>query len=145
MEYSSGRDNSLSKKRMKKTLLYKGILEMTRQNDWFRREVVTGTHSQVMLMSILPGEDIGEEIHEVDQTLIFVSGTGEAVIDGITEVFGAGDLFFVPAGTRHNFKNTGTESLKLFTIYAPSEHLAGTNHETKADAEHDEHEQHGKN
>lgn len=127
---------------MPRQLLHKDILELTRANDWFRREVVTGTHSQVMLMSILPGEDIGEEVHQVDQTLIFVTGTGEAVIDGVSESFDEGDLFFVPAGARHNFRNTGTEPLKLFTVYAPSEHVAGTNHRTKAEAEADEHEHH---
>lgn len=125
---------------MEKTLLHKDILELARQNDWFRREVVTGAHSQVMLMSILPGEDIGEEVHTVDQTLVFVAGVGEAVIDGVSEMFNEGDLFFVPAGARHNFINTGSEPLKLFTVYAPSEHVAGTNHKTKADAERDEHE-----
>lgn len=125
---------------MNQKLLHRDIVELTRKNDWFRREVVTGEHSQVMLMSILPGEDIGEEVHDVDQTLVFVSGQGEAVIDGVTETFDEGDLFFVPAGARHNFKNTGVEPLKLFTVYAPTEHLAGTNHETKADAERDEHE-----
>lgn len=127
---------------MEKTLLHKDILEITRQNDWFRREVVTGTHSQVMLMSILPGEEIGEEIHDVDQALVFVTGQGEAVIDGVTESFDEGDLFFVPAGTRHNFKNTGAIPLKLFTVYAPSEHRVGTNHETKEEADRDEHEHH---
>ncbi len=123
--------------------LHKDIWELTRANTWFRREVVTGEHSQVMLMCIQPGEEIGEETHGVDQTLVFVEGEGEAVLDGKSEVFDAGDLFFVPAGTKHNFKNVGTEPLKLFTVYAPSEHAAGTNHETKADADRDEHEQHG--
>lgn len=127
---------------MSQKLLHKDIVELTRANDWFRREVVTGAHSQVMLMSILPGDEIGEETHNVDQTLVFVSGVGEAIIDGVSEMFDEGDLFFVPAGTRHNFKNTGVEPLKLFTIYAPGEHRAGTNHETKADADRDEHEHH---
>lgn len=121
-------------------LLHKDIVEITRKNDWFRKEVVTGAHSQVMLMSILPGEEIGEEVHNVDQTLVFVSGHGEAILEGVTELFDEGDLFFVPAGMKHNFKNSGTESLKLFTVYAPSEHIAGTNHKTKAEADADEHE-----
>lgn len=128
---------------MSKQLLHKDIVQLTKANDWFRREVVTGAHSQVMLMSVAPGEDIGEETHDVDQTLVFVSGVGEAVIDGASEAFDEGDLFFVPAGTRHNFRNTGTEPLKLFTVYAPNEHVAGTNHETKADADRDENEHHG--
>lgn len=124
---------------MSQQLLHKDIVQLTKENDWFRREVVTGTHSQVMLMCIKPGEEIGEEVHQVDQTLVFVTGMGEAIIDGVSEMFDEGDLFFVPAGTKHNFKNTGTEPLKLFTVYAPGEHVAGTNHETKADADRDEH------
>lgn len=122
--------------------LHKDILEITRSNDWFRREVVTGEHSQVMLMCIPPGEEIGEETHAVDQTLVFVTGSGEAILNGASEHFDEGDLFFVPAGTKHNFKNTGTEALRLFTVYAPREHQAGTNHQTAADALRDEHEHH---
>lgn len=121
--------------------LHKDIIKLARANDWFRKEVVTGEKSQVMLMCIKPGEEIGEETHDVDQTLVFVSGTGEAVLENVTEKFDDGDLFFVPAGTKHNFKNTGTELLKLFTVYAPSEHVAGTNHQTKEDAENDPNEQ----
>lgn len=127
---------------MVQKLLHKDIVELTRKNDWFRREVVTGVHSQVMLMSILPGGDIGEEVHDVDQTLVFVSGKGEAIINDVSEQFDEGDLFFVPAGTKHNFRNTGVEPLKLFTVYAPNEHVAGTNHETKEEADRDEHEHH---
>lgn len=121
--------------------LHKDILALTRANDWFRKEVVTGEQSQVMLMCIQPGDEIGEETHDVDQTLVFVEGTGEAVLADMTEKFDDGDLFFVPAGTKHNFKNTGDVPLKLFTVYAPSEHVAGTNHRTKADAENDPNEQ----
>lgn len=127
---------------MTQKLLHKDIVELTKQNDWFRREVITGTHSQVMLMCIKPGEEIGEETHDVDQTLVFVTGTGEAIIEGVSETFDEGDLFFVPAGTKHNFKNTGEELLKLFTVYAPNEHVAGTNHQTKEDAENDPNEEH---
>lgn len=127
---------------MTQKLLHKDIVELTKQNDWFRREVITGTHSQVMLMCIKPGEEIGEETHDVDQTLVFVTGTGEAIIEGVSEAFDEGDLFFVPAGTKHNFKNTGEELLKLFTVYAPNEHVAGTNHQTKEDAENDPNEEH---
>lgn len=122
--------------------LHKDIVALAKTNDWFRKEVVTGEKSQVMLMSIEPGDEIGEEVHTVDQTLVFVEGTGEATMDGATERFNEGDLFFVPAGTRHNFKNTGIAPLKLFTVYAPSEHVAGTNHRTHADAESDPNEQH---
>ncbi len=124
---------------MTQKLLHKDIIELAKQNDWFRKEVITGTYSQVMLMCIKPGEEIGEETHDVDQTLFFVTGIGEAIIDGVSETFDEGDLFFVPAGTKHNFKNTGSESLKLFTVYAPNEHVAGTNHRTKEEADADEH------
>lgn len=122
--------------------IHNNITQLAKENAWFRKEVVTGENSQVFLMSINPGEDIGVETHDVDQTLVFVSGTGKAILNGTEEPIAADDLFFVPAGTEHNFVNTGTEPLKLFTVYAPNEHVAGTNHETKADAEHDPHEHH---
>lgn len=111
------------------------ILAQALRNDDFRRELVTGQHSQVVLMSIPAGQDIGEEVHEVDQTLIFVAGEGEAIVGGEHSRIAANTLFFVPAGTRHNFVNEGTAALKLVTIYAPPEHAAGTVHKTKAEAE----------
>jgi mannose-6-phosphate isomerase-like protein (cupin superfamily) len=123
--------------------IHRDITELAKTNTWFRKEVVTGEHSQVFLMSINPGEDIGLETHnDVDQVLVFVSGTGKAILDGQEEPIETDALFFVPAGTEHNFVNTGTEPLKLFTVYAPNEHVAGTNHETKHDAENDPHEHH---
>lgn len=119
------------------------IAALARENTWFRKEVVTGEKSQVFLMNIAPGEDIGLETHhDIDQTLVFVAGSGQAILDGQEEPVAAGDLFFVHAGTEHNFINTGTEPLKLWTVYAPNEHVSYTNHETKADAENDPHEHH---
>ena len=120
--------------------IHKNITELARKNEWFRKEVITGEHSQVFLMCIAPGEDIGEETHTVDQTLVFVSGTGTAILDGKESAIEADDLYFVPAGTKHNFINSGKTPLKLFTVYAPNEHVAGTNHKTKADALTDPHE-----
>ncbi|MEP7162281.1 MAG: cupin domain-containing protein [Candidatus Moraniibacteriota bacterium] len=114
--------------------VHKNIIESAKKNDWFRKEIVTGENSQVFLMSIDAGEDIGEETHSLDQTLVFVSGHGIAMLDGKEVPVESGDLFFVPAGTKHNFINNGSEPLKLFTVYAPNEHVRGTNHETKADA-----------
>jgi mannose-6-phosphate isomerase-like protein (cupin superfamily) len=112
------------------------IVELAARNDNFRQVVATGDHSQVVLMSIPPGGDIGEEVHErVDQTLIFVLGQGRATLNGVSSVVGANSLCFVPAGTRHNFTNTGTGPLKLYTIYAPAQHKAGAGFKTKADAE----------
>jgi mannose-6-phosphate isomerase-like protein (cupin superfamily) len=112
------------------------IAARARETDAFRREVVTGEHSQVVLMTIPPGGEIGEEVHpDNDQTLVFVSGEGEAMLAGETSRVGVGGLAFVPAGTRHNFRNTGAEPLRLYTIYAPPHHAPGTVHQTKADAE----------
>lgn len=102
------------------------IFELTKKNTFFRKEVVTGPHSQVVLMSVSVGEDIGEEVHKVDQTLIFVQGQGQAIINGVVSAVLPNHLVFVPAGAKHNFKNTGTTDLKLFTIYAPAEHKPGT-------------------
>src|SRR3712207_873631 len=112
------------------------IVARARQNDAFRREVITGQHSQVVLMSIPPGGEIGEEIHDhVDQVLVFVEGDGEAILEGETSRVHANGMAFVPAGTKHNFRNTGTSPLRLYTIYAPPEHPPGTVHQTKAEAD----------
>lgn len=119
------------------------IVARTKENDAFRREVVTGEHTQLVLMTIPPGGEIGEEVHDdIDQTLVFVEGEGEAILDGTTESVGAGDLTFVPAGTRHNFRNTGASPLRLYTVYGPPDHEPGTVHQTKADADADPAEQH---
>lgn len=119
---------------------HEDIVALAKQNDNFRREVVTGSHSQVVLMSIPQGGEIGEEVHpNVDQTLVFVSGEGQAILDGATSAVAANTLCFVPAGTRHNFVNTGTAPLKLYTVYAPPEHAPGTVFKTKAEADAAEH------
>jgi mannose-6-phosphate isomerase-like protein (cupin superfamily) len=110
-------------------------VELARQNDAFRRTIATGEHSQVVVMTIQPGEDIGEETHDGDQILLFVEGEGAAVLEGESAPVRAGDLVIVRAGTLHNFVNEGREPLRLVTIYAPPEHPDGTVHETKAEAE----------
>ena len=116
------------------------IAELARRNDDFRREVVKGPHSQVVVMAVPTGEEIGDEVHDdVDQVLVFVEGTGEAVLEGSTKPVTAGTLVFVPAGTRHNFINTGDAPLRLYTMYAPPEHPAGTVHRTRAEADAAEH------
>jgi mannose-6-phosphate isomerase-like protein (cupin superfamily) len=116
------------------------IQRQARDNDDFRREVMTGPHSQVVLMSVEPGGEIGEEVHDdVDQVLVFVDGTGEAVLGGDSSSVEPGDLVFVPAGTRHNFVNRGDTALKLYTVYSPPEHAAGTVHHTKEEADAAEH------
>ena len=110
------------------------ITRLAKENTDFRREILTNEHSQLVLMSVEPGDDIGEEAHDVDQVLVFVAGEGESVLDGERGRVAAGTLVSVPAGTRHNFINTGTSPLKLYTIYAPPEEEPGTLHRTRAEA-----------
>jgi mannose-6-phosphate isomerase-like protein (cupin superfamily) len=114
------------------------IIELTRKNKNFRKVLSTNKHSQVVLMSIEPGDDIGEETHTVDQILVFVEGEGQSVLDGKRAAVKAGSMVQVPAGTKHNFINKGEEPLKLYTIYAPPEEEEGLVHKTKAEAEADE-------
>ena len=112
------------------------IVQAARKNDAFRREVVTADHSQLVVMTIPAGGEIGEEVHEhVDQILIFVDGEGEAVLEGRRSPIGPNDLVFVKAGTRHNFVNAGNRPLRLVTVYAPPEHPPGTVHATKDEAD----------
>ena len=116
------------------------IARAARDNDAFRRELMTGDHEQVVLMTIPPGGEIGEEVHpDTDQVLAFVDGEGEAWLDDERSPIGPNDLVFVRAGTKHNFVNTGDRPLRLITIYAPPEHEPGTVHQTKAEADAAEH------
>ena len=118
----------------------KGIVGLATDNSSFRRVVETGEHCQIVLMSIPPGGEIGEETHHnVDQVLVFIAGAGEAVLEGERTPIGPGRLVFVPGGTKHNFVNSGNRDLKLYTVYAPPEHAPGTVHETKAEADAAEH------
>ena len=108
----------------------------TLKNNDFRRVLYTGRNSQLVLMSLRPGEEIGEEVHKtIDQFLRFEKGEGIVSIDGIKHKVGDGDAVIVPAGARHNVINTSkTMELKLYTIYSPPEHQDGTVRKTKADA-----------
>jgi mannose-6-phosphate isomerase-like protein (cupin superfamily) len=116
------------------------IVGLAQDNAAFRRVVETGEHCQVVLMSVPPGGEIGEETHDhVDQVLIFVAGVGEAILDGERTPVGPGRLVLVSAGTRHNFVNSGAGDMRLYTIYAPPEHAPGTVHQTKAEADAAEH------
>jgi mannose-6-phosphate isomerase-like protein (cupin superfamily) len=115
------------------------VLAAARDNEAFRRVVSTSPHVQVVLMTLQPGEEIGEEVHQGnDQVLLAVGGSGESVLEGAKRPFSTGYLVVVPAGTRHNFINTGSQPLRLVTIYGPPDHRPGTVHETKAQAEADE-------
>ena len=115
------------------------IVALATANDFFRRVVSTGPNAQVVLMSIPPGGEIGEEVHErVDQVLAFVAGEGVAVMEGEASKVGPDRLVHVPAGVRHNVVNRGSADLRLYTIYAPPQHAAGTVHRTKVEADADE-------
>ena len=105
----------------------------TRRNSDFRRVLYTGKHSQLVLMSIKPGEEIGEETHEdVDQFFRFEGGEGKVIIDGVEHRIKDGDGVIVPAGAKHNVVNTSKRAnLKLYTIYSPPEHQDGVVRHTK--------------
>ena len=112
------------------------IATVAEQSADFRRVLWTGEHTQLVIMTIPPGGEIGDEVHpDTDQILTFVSGTGEADVAGQTQPVAQGDLVVVPAGTRHNFRNTGANPLVLYTVYGPPDHADGAVHTTKEQAE----------
>lgn len=106
-------------------------------NDDFRRVLYTATNCQLVLMALKPREDIGAEVHKLDQFFRVEAGRGEAVIDGVTTPISRGFAVLVPAGARHNIVNTGTEPLMLYTLYAPPNHRDGVVHHLRADADAD--------
>ena len=114
------------------------IESLTTQNENFRKVIWTGTHTQLVLMSLLPHEEIGVETHpHVDQFFRVESGNGKAVVDGQEYILQDDDALIVPAGSEHNIMNTGDAPLKLYTLYSPANHIEGRVHATKADAEAD--------
>ena len=113
------------------------IEKLTMENAYFRQVLYTAEHSQIVLMSLLPGEDIGAEVHHVDQFFRFERGEGKAIIDGKEYALKDGTALLVPAGANHNILNTGTTPMKLYTVYAPANHIDGRIHKTKADAQAD--------
>lgn len=117
------------------------IEEETIKNENFRKVLHTGKFSQLVVMSLLPREEIGIEVHDaVDQFFRIEAGEGKAILNGVEILFKNGDALVVPAGTNHNIINSSeTESLKLYTIYSPANHPMGTIHATKAEAELAEH------
>lgn len=104
----------------------------------FRRVLWTGLYSQLVLMTVPVDGDIGDEVHTVDQILTFTSGTGKATIAGKDQDVKAGDLIIVPAGTQHQFVNTGPTPLILYTVYSPAEHKTTTVHKTKEQGDQEE-------
>lgn len=114
------------------------IVKDTQENKNFRRVLFTGQNSQLVVMSIPPGGEVGKETHKyTEQTLFFLSGTGEGELNGKKFPIGPGDVVVVVPGTDHNFWNTGTQDLKIYTVYTPPNHIDGRVQATKADADAD--------
>lgn len=115
--------------------------DLTAQNTNFRKVVYTAHHSQLVLMRLAPGEEIGMEVHpENDQFLRIEMGEGKAVIDGNEQTFASGWCVIVPAGSNHNIINTGSSEMKLYTLYSPAHHRLDVVHATKEEAEKDSEE-----
>lgn len=128
----------LNSKKMSK-IYTSNIEQETISNENFRKVVATGAHSQVVLMSLGVGEDIGLETHEkVDQFFRVEKGEGKVVVNGEEFPVTDGSAILVPAGSAHNVVNTGSHKLKLYTIYSPANHIDGRVHATKLDAIKDE-------
>ncbi|HEX7564522.1 MAG TPA: cupin domain-containing protein [Bradyrhizobium sp.] len=115
----------------------KDIEGLAVKNKEFRRVLYTAKHCQLVVMALKPKEEIGAEVHKLDQFFRVEEGTGEAVLDGVRTAIRAGFAVVVPAGTKHNIINTGSDPLKLYTLYAPPNHRDGVVHHTRAEAEAD--------
>lgn len=113
----------------------KDIIELANKNKNFQKEVYYDEQCQIVLMSIEPGDDIGEETHDADQTTFFVAGEGQAVVDGSRTKVTPNHIIVIPKGAKHNIINKGDEPLKLFTVYSPPAEEEGVNFKTKAEAE----------
>ena len=112
------------------------IEQASLENDFFRKVLYTDPRLQLVVMSLAPGEDIGEEVHELDQFIRIEAGEGKSVLDGEERALGDGSIVVIPQGTKHNIINTSSEKpMKLYTLYAPPNHAPGTTHKTKAEAE----------
>jgi len=116
------------------------IEQKTLENDFFREVLHTSQHNQLVVMSLLPNEEIGEETHAiVDQFIRIEQGAGVAVLDGEELALSNGSAIIIPAGVKHNIINSSSDNkLKLYTIYSPAHHKDGTIHKTKEDALNDE-------
>lgn len=116
------------------------IEKETQENSSFRRVLYTTPKSQLVVMALQPGEDIGAEVHEEhDQFVRIEAGTGKSILNGEEQPLADGTAVVIPAGTEHNIINTGETVMKLYTVYTPPEHKDGTVHATKIDAEADHH------
>ena len=114
------------------------IEKLSLENELFRKVLYTAKNSQLVLMSLNVGEEIGAEVHQLDQFLRIEKGEGKAILDGVSHNISDGSAILVPAGAEHNIINTGTTPMKLYTVYAPPNHRDGIIHKTKTEAEADE-------
>ncbi len=118
------------------------IEDKTEENENFREVLFTGPHSQLVVMSLLPNEEIGMEVHDVDQFIRIEEGEGKAILNGEEHNIEDDFAIVIPAGTKHNIINTSSDKkMKLYTIYSPAQHKDGAVHKTKAEAEADEEDQ----
>lgn len=113
------------------------IEDIAIRNEEFRQVLYTAGNLQLVVMSLKPKEEIGMELHELDQFFRVEEGTGEALLEGVRTGISAGFAVLVPAGTNHNIINTGSVPLKLYTLYAPPNHRDGVVHHTRAEADKD--------
>lgn len=113
------------------------IEKLSLENDNFRKVLYTDKNTQLVLMSLLPKEEIGEEVHDVDQFLRVEKGIGTAIMNDVSHDITDGSVIVVPAGTKHNVINTGIDYMKLYALYMPPHHRDGVVHKTKAEAEAD--------
>lgn len=113
------------------------IEKLSLENDNFRKVLYTDKNSQLVLMSLLAKEEIGEEVHDVDQFLRVEKGSGTAILNDISHEITDGSVIIVPAGTKHNIVNLGSDSMKLYTLYMPPHHRDKVVHKTKTEAESD--------
>lgn len=111
------------------------IEQLSLENENFRKVLYTDTRVQLVLMSLAAGEDIGEEVHDLDQFIRVEKGAGVSVLDGVEHEISDGTAIVIPQGVRHNIINKGDGPMKLYTLYAPPNHKDGTIHKTKAEAE----------
>jgi len=109
------------------------IKKATLENTDYRRVLYTSKHSQLVLMNIKPGDEIGEEIHHLDQFIRVEQGSAKAILDGVEHNVKDDDAIVIPEGVKHNIINTGDVDLKLYTVYSPPEHKDGIVEHTKAE------------
>lgn len=118
------------------------VFALAGQSADFRRVLATAEHTQLVIMTLAPGEEIGSEVHDgIDQVLLVLEGSGATVVDGEEQPVARGSAIVVPAGVRHNVIADDAAPMRIVTVYAPPDHAPDTVHPTKADAEADEHDE----